>query len=115
MLPTNPPLRCHAKTRDGDQCAHWVMHGQRVCHMHGGKSPQAKAKAEQRMRDLVDPAISSLARQIDNGEFAATKFVLEWAGFRTAVQVEANTELTIRVVREEQPIIVGMRALDDDG
>ena len=115
MLPTNHPVRCHATTRDGDQCEHWSMHGQRVCHMHGGKAPQNKRKAEERMLALIDPAVSSLARQIENDEFPAVKFVLEWAGFRTAVQVESNSEITIRVVREEQPIIVGMRALDGDG
>ena len=112
MLRDTP--RCHAKTRDGDQCEHWPMHGQRVCHMHGGKTPIALAKADERMRELVQPAITSLARQIENGEFAATKFVLEWAGFRTPVKVQSDSEVTIRLIREEQPIVVGVRALDDD-
>lgn len=34
------------------------------------------------MRDLVHPAISALARQIDKDEFPATRYVLDWAGFR---------------------------------
>ena len=113
MLRETPSYRCHAKTRDGDQCEHWAMHGQRVCHMHGGKAPQNLAKAEDRMRELVHPAINSLARQIEKGEFPATKFVLEWAGFRTPVQVQSDSEVTIRLIREEQPIVVGVRALDD--
>lgn len=105
MLLTNPML-CHAKTRDGDQCQHRPMHGQGVCHMHGGKAPQNLAKAEERMRALVHPAVESLARQIEEDEFSAVKFVLEWAGFRTPVQVQADQEVRITVVREEQPLIV---------
>ena len=58
------------------------MPGQTVCHMHGGKSPQALAKAEERMRALVYPALDALQRQIDKDEFPATRYVLDWAGFR---------------------------------
>lgn len=114
MHPTDP-ARCGRKTRYGLACASYAMHGQTVCRMHGGSSPQAKRSAEERMRALIHPAVSALARQIENNEFQATKFVLEWAGFRQALEVKTDAEITIRVVREEQPIIVGMRALDGDG
>ena len=105
--------RCHATNRNGKRCTHFPMVGQRVCHMHGGKSPQALRKAEERMRDLVDPAIASLRRQIDADEFPAVKFVLEYAGFRIPVQVHSDQAVTIRVVREEQPVIAIERALNN--
>jgi hypothetical protein len=73
------------------------MQGQTVCKMHGGKSPQALRKAEERMRDLVHPAIASLQRQIAADEFAAAKYVLDWAGFRPAVQTDAEINLPVRV------------------
>jgi hypothetical protein len=69
------------------------MYGQTVCRMHGGQSPQALANAEERMRALVHPAIASLARQIDKDEFAATRYVLDWAGFRPA-DAEPTTDTT---------------------
>jgi len=62
------------------------MLGQSVCFIHGGKSPQALRKAEERMRDLVHPAISALEREINKDEFAAVKYVLDWAGFKPTDQ-----------------------------
>lgn len=81
-----PRRRCGRKTRSGGPCTQWAMHGQTVCKMHGGKSPQALASAEDRMRKLVHPAISSLARLVEKDEFSATRYVLDWAGFRPVDQ-----------------------------
>jgi len=61
------------------------MHGQTVCQLHGGKAPQALRKAEERMRDLVHPAISALERLINDNDFSATRYVLDYAGFRAGV------------------------------
>ena len=82
------------------------MHGQRVCFLHGGKSPQALRKAEERMRDLVHPAISSLARLIAKDEFVAGRYVLDWAGFKATDKVQAESDVTIRILRDEQPILL---------
>lgn len=43
------PLTCHATTRSGAQCRTPPMHGQQVCRMHGGSSPQALRKASERV------------------------------------------------------------------
>jgi hypothetical protein len=59
-------LRCHARAKQtGIQCASNAMHGQKVCQMHGGKSPQALRKAELRnfSKDLV--VIGNGQRKID--------------------------------------------------
>lgn len=100
------PTRCGRKTRSGGSCTQWAMHGQRVCRMHGGESPQALKKAEERMRALVHPAVSSLARQIDADEFNAVRYVLDWAGFKAVEQMRTDSEIVITVKREEQPIIL---------
>jgi len=74
------------------------MAGQRVCDMHGGKIPGALRKAEERMRDLVFPALSALERQINKDEFAATKYVLDWAGFKPSEQApETDGHLRVTV------------------
>lgn len=86
--------RCGRRTRSGGKCAQWAMYGQTVCRMHGGKSPQALAKADERMRAMVHPALDSLKRLIDKDEFPATKYVLDWAGFRPAPDAEPATEST---------------------
>jgi len=81
------------------------MDGQNVCYIHGGKSPQALKKAEERMRDLVHPALSSLQRQIDKDEFAPVKYVLDWAGFREQTTGSDNTvNVTITFDRADTPL-----------
>lgn len=42
--PRNPNIRCAA-----EQCRAWAMHGTTVCKAHGGRAPQVRRKAEQRM------------------------------------------------------------------
>jgi hypothetical protein len=73
------------------------MRNQLVCHMHGGKSPQALRKAEERMRDMVHPALTSLARQIEQDQFAAVKYVLDWAGFHSETVSQTDTSVTVTV------------------
>jgi hypothetical protein len=88
---------CGRKSKhSGQPCKNRAMDGQSVCYIHGGKSPQALRKAEERMRDLVHPAISSLARQIAKDEFAPTKYVLDWAGFRVIDQ-QPSADNTVNV------------------
>ena len=103
-------VKCHAKNRSGSPCGHWAMHGQRVCYLHGGRSPQAVRKAAERLRELVDPAISQLAALIDHADsdavrLSAVKDVLDRAGYRPTIQVQGEQEITIRILREDQPII----------
>jgi len=65
--------------------------------MHGARAPQVKRKAEERMRDLVHPAISSLQRLVEKDEFSATKYVLDWAGFRPADASTVASEHAVEV------------------
>lgn len=59
-----PSQRCGATTRQGGECTQWAVAGARRCRMHGGKTPQAAARAEaEKIRrtlgdvpDDVDPA-----------------------------------------------------------
>src|SRR3989304_1468758 len=46
--------RCHARSRPGP-CKASAIKGGVVCGMHGGRAPQVKRKAAQRLADLIDP------------------------------------------------------------
>ena len=65
--------------------------------MHGGRAPQVRSKAELRMRDLINPALNSLARQINDDQFAAVKYVLDWAGFRSETIAQTDSSVTVTV------------------
>lgn len=48
--------RCKARSkRTGKQCQKAPIRGATVCRNHGGAAPQVKAKAQERLADLIDP------------------------------------------------------------
>lgn len=90
---------CHARAQGagGRQCQNYVMRGQKVCRMHGGKSPQALAKAEDRMRSLVHPAITAIAQLIADNDLAAARYVLDYAGFKATEKVQQEGTVTVEI------------------
>jgi len=52
--PTHEPRRCTAKSRTGP-CKKAPIRGGMVCDRHGGRAPQVKRKAAERLADLIDP------------------------------------------------------------
>jgi hypothetical protein len=70
MNRANPvDAKCTATNRQGKRCGKWPIPGGMVCRMHGGAAPQVQAKADERLRALVHPAITRLAELIDQKEF----------------------------------------------
>ena len=54
------PRKCSAHSQSGKPCENFSMTGQAVCGTHGGRSPQAMAKA-QRMIELAELKLRGLA------------------------------------------------------
>jgi len=79
-----------------------------VCRMHGGAAPQVKRAAEERIRELVDPALNRLAKLIDDLSapvaLAAVKDVLDRAGYGAKQRIE----LTIRQQAEKLAADLGL-------
>ena len=46
---------CGKRTRAGGTCKKPAIPGGTVCRFHGGAAPQVKAKADDRLADLIDP------------------------------------------------------------
>jgi hypothetical protein len=72
--------------------------------MHGGQAPQALAKAEERMRSLVHPAISALAQLIADNDLAASKYVLDWAGFKAPDKLQQDGHVTLEIELVKRPL-----------
>ena len=68
--PARHPRKCTARSsRTKQPCERWAMKGQAVCMVHGGKAPQALAKAQaaieladMRLRGLTTVAVDTLER-----------------------------------------------------
>lgn len=56
MNPVKPERRrCTAKNRAGKPCGRPPIRGGFVCPKHGGALPRVRAKANERLADLIDP------------------------------------------------------------
>lgn len=92
---------CTARSsRTGQPCRQHAIRGGYVCVAHGGLAPQVIAKAEDRMRALVHPAVTALANLIANNDLAAARYVLDYAGFKAKEKLETSGETTIRYVND---------------
>jgi hypothetical protein len=70
--------RCGARTREGGTCHNRPMLGGARCRMHGGASPQARAKAAERLAMARDLALETLIKRIDEeGDLLDPKLLLE--------------------------------------
>ena len=112
--PTHDPSRCKAYARTtGRQCSNAPMLGQQVCRMHGGASPRARAAAQRRLIDLVDPAIKRLENVLLRGDdkdaMRAVENVLDRAGYPRGVEVDVG--VLREVIRERLHELRG----NDDG
>lgn len=108
MQMPDPKQKCGKRTRGGGHCRNARMLGGPVCRMHGGKAPQVMKKADERIRDLVDPALSRLAKLVDDPAsavaLAAVKDILDRAGYGARQRIE----LTIRQQAEKLAANLGM-------
>jgi hypothetical protein len=98
--------RCRAHNRLGASCSAFPIHGGSVCIVHGGGAPQVKKAAEDRIRELVDPALNRLAKLIEDDSsgvaLGAVKDILDRAGYKPVerIQEEQTGELNIRYVND---------------
>lgn len=72
------------------------MKGQGVCGHHGGRSPQAKRSAKERLAELVEPALEGLYTALKSGEIPsivkAAQVVLDRTGFHPSQTVKMEID-----------------------
>ena len=101
------PRKCTAhSTRTKELCNRWAMKGQTVCMMHGGKAPQALAKAQAaieqadlRIRGLAIPAVDAIERLLLADSEAvilrAAKDILDRGGLKAKDRIEIDTKIEV--------------------
>lgn len=106
--------RCWARAKkSGLQCPHLAMKGQNICHMHGGRAPQNKAKAEGRMvEDRARALVATYGRKIDTTATEALLDEVQWtaghvAWLRERVQ-EIESEAMVEGTDSEHPLVWGV-------
>lgn len=97
LRPDGPhALRCGATTRSGEPCKSWAMQGQSRCRMHGGSSPQARRKADERqaVRAALADIDATLAHegfgQVEDPLAELGQLVAEASAFKRALAARVN-------------------------
>jgi hypothetical protein len=90
--------RCHGHNGDHEPCRKTSMDFQQVCGTHGGRAPQAKRKARQRLEEAQDRMAKALLGIAEGAEseavkLAAIKHVLAIGGLSEKHAVAVEVEL----------------------
>lgn len=95
-------MRCTAKSsRTGEPCKKWAIQGGNVCDTHGGRAPQVKQAAMERIKDAAAEVAAELVRlavyaESESVRVAAGKDILDRAGFGAKQKIES--EVTVHEV-----------------
>lgn len=93
----NEARRCIAHKKSGEQCRRHARCGANVCDFHGGKAPQVKAKARQRLDEAADRMARELlgiatSAESESVRLAAVKDALDRAGLGAKQALELSAK-----------------------
>lgn len=97
--------QCTARSsQSGKRCRRHAIKGGTVCATHGGKAPQVKERARIRLAQLVDPAITTLAREMTTAQASADRqraanSILDRAGMSRGVSPEVEMARALLIDR----------------
>ncbi len=85
--------RCRARLSDGSRrCKKAAILGGTVCASHGGRAPQVRRSARERLDALVEPAIEALRQALEADDvrsiIRAAQIVLDRCGYGPGAKIE---------------------------
>ena len=91
----NESRRCTAhSSQTGERCKRSAIKGGTVCASHGGRAPQVKRSAKERLAELIEPALEGLHTALKSGEIPsivrAAQVVLDRTGFHPSQAIELS-------------------------
>lgn len=114
MTETDPKTtrrRCTATSKvTGERCGSTPPPGGTVCKWHGGAAPQVKAKVEERIALMVDPALVALRHLVDTADsdsvrLSAIKDILDRAGYKPRDKTDLKVEGGLAIyLPERKPV-----------
>lgn len=113
--------QCTATNRQGERCKRYPIPGGTVCTNHGGGAPQVKRRAQQRLLDAIDPAISVLIEEMHSAAKSADRqkaanSILDRAGIpRVVKETDSDTarEHLLERLRENRRTITSGAVTDE--
>jgi len=105
--------RCWGRKSTGAQCGQIAMRGQNVCKIHGGKAPQALAKAEERLtEDRARVLVETYGRKIETTATEALLDEVKWSAGHVAWLRERVQKIEVDAVvagaDREHPLVWGI-------
>lgn len=93
--------RCTAHKKNGVRCGKSAILGGNVCGAHGGRAPQVKQAARERLAALVDPAIATVGHLVRKAKheptrLAAAKDVLDRNGYAAKFAIDLSGEVAVK-------------------
>ena len=111
--------RCTAhSSQTGEPCKKAAIRGGTVCASHGGQAPQVKKTARERLEALIDPAINTLRKVLQQGldtgnassAVRAALGILDRCGFHPSQCVELTAEYngSVEVIPAERVALLSV-------
>ena len=95
--------RCTAHRTNGQPCNNWAIKGGNVCRIHGGGAPQVKARAQERLQEMVVPALAKMTQLIHSKQDAVAlgtcKDILDRTGHKPTEKIEVVGDILAAIER----------------
>jgi hypothetical protein len=93
---------CTAHRTNGELCRAKAIRGGKVCVVHGGRAPQVLRRAEERIQELVAPALRRITTAIADDDnpalaLAAARDILDRAGYKATEKVQQDGRVVIEI------------------